>query len=67
MKSILKQIFAVILIISLIAVVGLTLFFAITGNEYFWGMMVLMFFYPIFLWAISFVYKWSKNNKDTDK
>lgn len=62
MKPMTKQVLALLLILSLIAVVGITLYFAVTGSDYFWGMMVLMFFYPIFLWAMSFLYKWSKNN-----
>lgn len=62
MKPMTKQVLALLLILSLIAVVGLTLYFAVTGSDYFWGMMVLMFFYPIFLWTMSFLYKWSKNN-----
>lgn len=63
MRSITKRVFALLVILSLLAIIGLTLYCAATGSKYFWGMMVLMFFYPIFLWAMSFLFKWTKNNQ----
>lgn len=63
MKSIIKRVLALFVILSLLFVIGLTLYCAVTGSKYFWGMMALMFFYPIFLWAMSFLYKWTKNNQ----
>ena len=63
MFSTIKRILALLIVLSLLAVAGLTLFFAVTGSEYFWGMLVLMFFYPVFLWAMALVHKWAKNQK----
>lgn len=59
-----KRIVALLVILSLALIIGFTLYFAVTGSRYFWGMMVLMFFYPIFLWAMGFLYKWSKNKQE---
>lgn len=64
MNSTLKKIGAILLIASLLGIVALTLYFAITGSDYFIGMLALMIFYPIFLWAMSFLYKWTKNKTD---
>ena len=63
MFSIIKRILALLIVLSLLAVAGLTLYFAVTGSEYFWGMLVLMFFYPVFLWAMALVHKWAKNQR----
>ena len=49
-----KQITAILLIIILLAIVGSTIFFAVTGSQLFWISLFLMFFFPIFLWAMSF-------------
>lgn len=60
MNAKLKRIIAAALILSLLIIIGLTIFFAVTGSQWFWVMLFLMFFFPIFLWAMSFLYKWSK-------
>lgn len=62
MKSGIKKFLALLLILSLLLVVGLTVYCAVIGSDFFWGMMVLMFFYPVFLWAMSYLYKWSRNH-----
>lgn len=67
MFSTLKRILALLIVLSLLAVAGLTLFFAVTGSEYFWGMLVLMFFYPVFLWAMTLVHKWAKKSKEENQ
>ena len=67
MFLIIKRILALLIVLSLLAVAGLTLYFAVTGSEYFWGMLVLMFFYPVFLWAMALVHKWAKKSKDENQ
>lgn len=64
MISLIKRIFALLLVISLLAVAGLTLYFAVTGSDYFWTMLVLMIFYPVFLWAMALLHRWGMNTKD---
>ena len=56
-----KQITAILLIVILLAIIGSTIYFAVSGSQLFWMSLFLMFFFPIFLWAMSFLYKWSKN------
>lgn len=64
MISMIKRIFALLLVISLLAVAGLTLYFAVTGSDYFWAMLVLMIFYPVFLWAMALFHRWGMRTKN---
>ena len=59
-----KQITAILLIVILLAIIGSTIYFAVSGSQLFWMSLFLMFFFPIFLWAMSFLYKWSKNKNE---
>ena len=59
-----KQITAILLIVILLAIIGSTIYFAVSGSPLFWMSLFLMFFFPIFLWAMSFLYKWSKNKNE---
>ena len=61
-----KQITAILLIVILLAIIGSTIYFAVSGSQLFWMSLFLMFFFPIFLWAMSFLYKWSKIRTSTD-
>ena len=49
-----KQITAILLIVILLAIIGSTIYFAVSGSQLFWMSLFLMFFFPIFLWAMSF-------------
>ena len=61
-----KQITAILLIVILLAIIGSTIYFAVSGSQLFWMSLFLMFLFPIFLWAMSFLYKWSKIRTSTD-
>ena len=56
MKQKTKRILSILVILSIFLVIGLTLFCAFTGNGAFYGMMALMFFYPLLLWVLIFIY-----------
>ena len=49
-----------LVILSILLVIGLTLYCAFTGNRAFFGMLALMFFYPLLLWVLIFLYKKGK-------
>ena len=61
MKQKTKRILSILVILSIFLVIGLTLFCAFIGNGAFYGMLALMFFYPLLLWVLIFLYK---KNKD---
>ena len=61
MKQKTKRILSILVILSIFLVIGLTLFCAFTGYGSFYGMLALMFFYPLLLWVLIFLYK---KNKD---
>ena len=60
MKQKTKRILSILVILSIFLVIGLTLFCAFTGNGAFYGMLALMFFYPLLLWVLIFLYKKNK-------
>ena len=64
MKQKTKRILSILVILSIFLVIGLTLFCAFTGNGAFYGMLALMFFYPLLLWVLIFLYK---KNKDWNR
>lgn len=57
MKEKLKRICALLLVIIMIALVFLTLFFAITGSPYFFGSLIAMFMLPILVYSYMFIYR----------
>lgn len=67
MQNFMKKAGAIFLILSLLLIIGLTFYFGITGSDAFLGMVALMIFYPVFLWAMSYVLKWGrdKNKKES--
>ncbi len=61
-----KQITAILLIVILLAIIGSTIYFAVSGSQLFWMSLFLMFFFPIFLWAMSFCINGVKIRTSTD-
>ena len=57
MKDKLKRIFALLLVIIMVALVFLTLYFALTGSPYFTASMISMFMLPILVYAYMFIYR----------
>lgn len=57
MKDNLKRMAAFILVLVIAACVILTLYFAVTGNANFLGMLLLTLMLPILIWVYLFFYK----------
>ncbi len=63
MKNNLKRIVAMAVILLIVACVFLTLYFAVTGNANFLGMLLLTLMLPILLWVYLFFYKLLKDKR----
>ncbi|MDD4371749.1 MAG: hypothetical protein PHD56_11870 [Anaerostipes sp.] len=64
MNKKIKQWLSIFIIITILLVIGITIYLGMMGNSAFWGMLGIMFLYPILLWLILFFYK--KNNGEDD-
>lgn len=58
----LKQIGALLLVVILVALVLLTLYFAVTGSRYFMASLVATLVFPVLLYAYMLVYRIVKKN-----
>lgn len=63
MKEKIKRILALILVIIMVALVFLTLFFAITGSPYFFASLIAMFMVPILVYSYMFIYRLLKKDE----
>lgn len=58
----LKQIGALLLVVILVALVLLTLYFAVIGSRYFMASLVVTLVFPVLLYAYMLVYRIVKKN-----
>ena len=61
-----KQITAILLIVILLAIIGSTIYFAVSGSQLFWMSLFLMFFFPIFFGQCHFCINGVKIRTSTD-
>lgn len=63
MKKI-KQILALLLVVFLIAMVFVTLYFAVTGSPYFMASLFTMLGLPLLIYAYMFIYRLMKEREN---
>ena len=67
MKDKLKRTGALLLVIVMLALVGLTLYFAVTGSPYFMASMTAMFTLPLLVYSYMFIYRLMKGEDREEK
>lgn len=63
----LKQIGALLLVVILVALVLLTLYFAVAGSRYFMASLVVTLVFPVLLYAYMLVYRIVKKNEQEEE
>lgn len=63
MKNNIKRLIALLTVIVLLLCVGVTLYFAVTGNGNFLGMLLLTLMVPILLWVYLFFYRFLRDRR----